>query len=128
MNQKTILILGIALVVLLVAGCAQTKPTGATPVKGGTESIYTQPGGPTEANIEIKDFGFNPSSLTIRSGVKITWAQEDSVRHTIVSDTALFESPELAKGETFSFTFTQLGTYTYHCSLHPSMIGTIIVQ
>ena len=134
--NKTFIGIGIVLTVvlmLLLTGCTQTvKPTGNTPVIGGTETVGTQPGGtnpvPTEVGIQITGFKFDPGTVTIKSGTKVTWTQDDSVPHTIVSDTGLFTSPNLSKGDTYSFTFTTPGTYTYHCSIHPGMTGTIIVN
>jgi plastocyanin len=81
--------------------------------------------------IAIKNFAFNPSSLTVKTGTVVTWLNQDGVPHIIVSDTgspAAFSSDSLSSGASYTFTFTQPGTYTYHCSIHPSMKGTIIVQ
>jgi plastocyanin len=82
-------------------------------------------------SITIKNFAFYPSSLTVKTGTVVTWVNQDGASHTIVSDTgspAAFSSDSLSTGASFPFTFTQAGTYTYHCSFHPSMKGTIIVQ
>lgn len=75
----------------------------------------------------IENFAFHPSALSIKSGEKVTWINNDSAVHTVVSQN-LFESPVLKRGGEFSFTFTPPGTYDYYCGIHPSMKGKIIVQ
>jgi plastocyanin len=80
--------------------------------------------------IAIKNFAFDPSSLTVKSGTVVKWINQDGASHAIMSDTGstvAFSSDPLSSGASYSFTFTQPGTYSYHCSIHPSMKGTIIV-
>jgi plastocyanin len=79
----------------------------------------------------MKNFAFNPSSVTIKTGTVVTWVNQDAVSHTIASDNSssvAFSSDLLPTGASYNVTFTTPGTYTYHCSIHPSMTGTIIVQ
>ena len=69
--------------------------------------------------------------MTVKTGKTVTWVNQDTAPHTIVADTGsptAFSSDTLVTGESYKFTFAQLGTYTYHCSIHLSMKGTIIVQ
>ena len=78
--------------------------------------------------IEIKDFAFNPQTIIIRSGEKITWTNRDEEPHTIVSVEKQFKkSSALDTDQTFTITAGAPGTYTYFCSVHPKMTGTIIV-
>ena len=98
-----------------------TIPSGAgTPPTG-----YT--GGKTT-------YGFSPDVVTVVIGKNNTvfWTNDDSGAHTVTSDTAgLFDSgnsgPLVTQGGTFQYTFTTPGTYTYHCSFHAWMQGTVIV-
>jgi plastocyanin len=83
---------------------------------------------PVPARIEIKDFMFEPRSLTITAGSTVTWANLDEEPHTVVSDTALFRSGALDTAGTFSFRFDKPGTYHFACSIHPQMVGTIVVR
>jgi plastocyanin len=76
----------------------------------------------------MKDMTFDPATVTIKTGESVTWTNEDSVTHTVVGDNGEFQSGDLADGATFSFTFDTAGTYTYHCSIHPSMKGTVVVE
>jgi plastocyanin len=67
----------------------------------------------------------------VKTGTTVTWMNNDGAPHTIVSEAgspATFSSESLSTGASYSFTFAQPGTYTYHCSIHPSMKGTVIVQ
>jgi len=84
-------------------------------------------GGKTQ--IEIKDFNFNPQTLTVKSGQKITWINRDEEPHTVVSVEKQFKkSPPLDTDQEFTITAGAPGTYTYFCSVHPKMTGTIVVQ
>jgi plastocyanin len=71
---------------------------------------------------------FGPASLTVSAGSTVTWTNKDDEPHTVVSDTALFRSGALDTDESFSFRFDKPGTYHYACSIHPRMVGTIVVQ
>jgi plastocyanin len=84
-------------------------------------------GGQTQ--IEIKDFHFNPQTLTVKSGEKITWINRDEEPHTVVSVEKQFKkSPPLDTDQEFTITAGAPGTYTYFCSVHPKMTGTIVVE
>ncbi len=79
--------------------------------------------------IEIKDFAFNPPTITVKSGETITWINRDEEPHTIVSVSKQFKkSTALDTDQTFTITAGAPGTYSYFCSVHPKMTGTIIVE
>jgi plastocyanin len=78
--------------------------------------------------ISAKDFMFAPASLTVSAGTTVTWTNLDDEPHTVVSDTGLFRSGAMDTNESFSFKFDKPGTYHYTCSIHPRMVGTILVQ
>ena len=78
--------------------------------------------------IEIKDFAFNPQTITVKSGEKITWINRDEEPHTVVSVEKQFKkSTALDTDQEFTITAGAPGTYTYFCSVHPKMTGTIVV-
>jgi plastocyanin len=77
--------------------------------------------------VAIQNFAFNPATLNVQVGTKVTWKNLDSAAHHVVSDTGAFDSGVLNNGQSYSFTFNQAGNYPYHCSIHPSMKGTIVV-
>ena len=78
--------------------------------------------------VEVKDFTFSPATLTISAGSQVTWVNKDDEPHTVVSDTGAFRSGALDTDESFSYTFDKPGTYHFTCSIHPRMVGTIIVK
>lgn len=77
-------------------------------------------------NVLIKNFAFNPQTITVTVGTNVTWVNEDSVAHTIKSDN--FNSENLNTGNSFQFTFNNAGTYDYICGIHPAMKGRVIVK
>ncbi len=88
-----------------------------TPVSGG--DIY---------KVNILATQFDPSTMTMLPGAKITWTNMHTELHSIVSDDATsFNSGNIAAGASFSFTPTVTGTYPYHCGLHPAVRGTLNV-
>jgi plastocyanin len=122
------LVFGSSCIVLLIltcmsAGCSsyQTPAAPASPT--------ATPGGGT--TITMKNFAFDPSSVTVKTGTMVTWVNQDAASHAIASDNSssvAFSSDPLPTGASYNFTFATPGTFTYHCSIHPSMTGTIIVQ
>jgi len=81
--------------------------------------------GPT---IMIDNFSFMSPTLTVPVGAKVTWINHDDVPHTVVSTEDKFKSKALDTDESFSFTFTEPGSYPYFCSLHPKMVAKVIVE
>ena len=85
--------------------------------------------GAGQNRIEIKDFAFNPQTITVKSGEKITWINRDEEPHTVVSVEKQFKkSSALDTDQEFTITAGAPGTYTYYCSVHPKMTGTIVVE
>ena len=79
--------------------------------------------------IEIKDFAFNPQTITVKSGETVTWINRDEEPHTIVSVGKQFKkSTALDTDQEFTITVGAPGTYDYFCSVHPKMTGTIVVE
>ena len=102
-------------------GAPSSAPAAASSAAGGT----TVTGGST---VEIKNFMFSPMSVTVPVGSTVTWKFEDSTAHNVVADDKSFSSPTLSNGKIYTHAFTTAGTVKYHCSIHPFMTGTIIVQ
>ena len=78
--------------------------------------------------VMAKDFMFAPTSITVAAGSTVTWTNKDDEPHTVVSAEGLFRSAALDTDESFSFRFDKPGTYRYTCSIHPRMVGTIVVH
>jgi plastocyanin len=99
------------------------KLTCAALVFAGVASIARA----DETKVTIDNFTFNPQRLTVKAGTTVTWTNQDDIPHTIVNP-PVFRSKPLDTEQSYSFTFTTPGTYTYFCSLHPHMTGTIVVE
>jgi plastocyanin len=85
--------------------------------------------GAGQNKIEIKDFAFKPQTITVKSGEKLTWINRDEEPHTVVSVEKQFKkSPALDTDQEFTVVASSPGTYSYFCSVHPKMTGTIIVK
>jgi len=81
-----------------------------------------------DATAKIDNFTFVPARLTVKAGTTVSWRNEDDIPHTVTSAARLFKSKALDTDDSFSFTFTEPGTYEYFCSLHPRMTATIVVE
>lgn len=77
--------------------------------------------------VEIEDFAYYPDPVKIEEGGKVTWQNEDSAPHTATADDSSFDTGTLGEGKRKSETFKQAGTYSYICSIHPDMTGTVEV-
>lgn len=99
-------------IVIISFGC---KKDDATPSQQSNE-------------VWIQNSAFNPSSLTVPLNTTIIWTNKDGVTHTVTSNSDLFDSGNIGNGGVYKHQFTVSGTYSYRCTIHPSMTGTIIVQ
>jgi plastocyanin len=117
-------------VTLAIAACAgSVTPAPSTQAPDGPPA--GESAGPSAAGgstVAIANFAFAPASVTVAVGTTVTWTNSDSASHTVTADDGSFKSAKLANGATFSQTFTTAGTFTYHCSIHPSMTATITVR
>ncbi len=108
-----------------------TRPP-ATPAPATHPPATRPPATPTPApkaaTVTIVDFGFQPATLTVSAGTRVTWKNTGQVDHTVTANNGAFDSGSIAPGASFSFTFRTAGTYAYHCSIHPFMAGTVIVK
>lgn len=150
MNRILLLFIIIILVavgggLLFIKGFGQNKTSGPTSQNqtvsrqiSPTSQINTptpqQNPSPTQKNqtmtVLVQNFAFNPSTLNVKTGSTVTWKNNDSATHQIVSNPNGndFKSNLLQNGETYSFTFVKSSIYNYHCGIHPSMKGQIIVS
>jgi plastocyanin len=118
------------LLTALLAACGSSSSGGSTVTPGGagstSSSAPSTSAGPT---VKIQNFMFNPSSLTVKPGTKVTFIQEDSVPHNATATGALaFHTPTMTQGQKYTVTFTKPGTYNYICTIHQYMHGTIVVS
>lgn len=94
----------------------------------GNEVSFTTVSIPPANEIVIQSMAFIPQTLTVPVNSTVKWKNLDGITHTVTSDNASWDSGNIPAGSTFKFTFTAIGTFHYHCSIHPLMTGTIIVQ
>jgi plastocyanin len=114
----------------VATGCGSSSKASGSTTPAATNSMSA--GGSTAATggmtIDIKNFTFMPMSATVPVGSKVTWKFEDSTAHTVKADDGSFTSPALSNGQTFTHVFSKAGTYSYICSIHQYMRGTITVK
>jgi plastocyanin len=82
---------------------------------------------PSSAQVQVDNFTFGPETLTVPVDSTVTWLNKDDVPHVIASNDGVFRSKALDTDDKYSYTFTKPGTYEYFCSVHPKMVGKIIV-
>ena len=80
------------------------------------------------ATVNIDNFAFAPSTLTVTAGTTVTWKNEDDSPHRIGDKNGTFKSAALDTDDTFSHTFAAPGEYPYICTIHPYMVGKIVVK
>jgi plastocyanin len=102
---------------------ALTLMTFLVTLQSGVVRAYAQ----QTFDVQVVDFEFQPGNLTIPAGATVTWTNAGQRTHTVSADDGSFDSGRLDPGETFSHTFAEPGTYSYHCGFHPEMQGTITV-
>jgi len=144
----------VAAVALLISACGGTDTTsdapptinfgsltGSTPGMSGNGTLGAgmpnMPGmsaptastaAPAAANaVNIDSFAFAPATLAVPVGTTVTWTNKDEEPHTVVAEDNSFHSPGMGSNATFSFTFSNVGTFDYVCSIHPFIHGTVVV-
>lgn len=105
---------GIDVVVYLTSSSANTADQAPADATG-------------DVAVSIIDFGFDAATVEVPVGTTVTWTNDGDVIHTTTSKDGLWDSAIMNSGDTFSYTFEDVGTFDYLCSLHPSMVGTIVV-
>jgi len=122
----------ILLALTVFAGCGSSSgaPGGAnSPTATASAAVLaTNTPGSAENQVSVSDFQFSPSTLTVKVGTTVTW-KGISGAHTVTNDDSapMRFDQTIAEGGVVTVTFTQAGTYEYHCSVHKSMHGKIIV-
>jgi plastocyanin len=122
--KKKYLLFTIPVLLLVLTAC--TVQTTNSNANLNTSSASTNTSTNQTASVDINNFAFNPATITVKSGTTLVWTNNDSVTHTINS--ATFNSGNLSTGQSYSHLFDTVGTFNYTCGIHPSMLGTVIVQ
>ena len=112
---------------LALAAASACSSSTTSPTSG------TMPGGQTSGTtVSIRDFVFSPSTINVKAGTTVTWVNDGPSAHTTTSDGGVWDSGMLGAGGMFQETFTQPGTFGYHCTnhppnLYPGFVGTVTV-
>jgi len=128
-----VLVLILSFLIAAVSCGTSSPPTAQTPEVKATQVKPEQPGaapGPDfkPAAVVIEDFAYSPATIKVSIGTTVTWTNKDTVKHTVTSQTQLFDSGLFGKGESFSYTFNQKGDFEYYCIPHPYMKGKVSVE
>jgi plastocyanin len=104
------------------AGSDTTKATSSAPTTtDASQAVATD-------TVTITNFKFSPAVIKVKKGTTVHWTNKDGVAHTVTADSGTGpQSGNLADGATYSFTYTQTGSFSYHCNIHDEMKGTVIV-
>jgi plastocyanin len=81
-----------------------------------------------DEDVEIVGFAFSPQEVTVAVGDSVTWTNDDAAAHTASADDGAWNTSSIATGASGSITFSTAGTFPYHCDIHPTMTGTVVVQ
>jgi len=120
--QKSVSIVGVLSAVGFALACGSSSSTSPTnPAQSADVTITIQ------GNSGNQSFAPNPA--TMRVGQSVAWRNADSTTHNATQDANRFATSNLGGGATSSpITMSTPGTFTYHCTIHPGMVGTLTVQ
>jgi plastocyanin len=127
MKKLQLAVLSDALVMMAACGGSNHSPAASpSPMPSPT---------PTANNVSIPvgartlgSAAYVPNPVMITVGSTVTWTNNDTIPHTSTSDNGVFDSGNMAAGAKFSFTFNTRGTFPYHCTFHPGMVASVVVQ
>lgn len=106
---------------------SSTMPMGSSGGVDVSGSVGVSGSSSDSQSVTIANFAFSPATLTVKKGTTVTWTNQDSAPHNVRGTNGGPSSETLAKGQSYSFTFTTAGTFPYICSIHPNMKATVIV-
>jgi plastocyanin len=132
-HNSFIMILGGGFVVVMVILFLMGNPGTLMPSQNRSmsETEETVPVETTEVMehaLAIKDYAYSEQTITVKVGEKVTWTNNDTVAHTATADDGSFDTGMIEPGQSGSVAFDTAGTYTYHCTPHPNMTATIVVE
>lgn len=121
-----------ALLIPLALALAACDSNNGSPGIIGYDSVTTP--NPPAGIVYAENFRFRPASVTITAGQSLAWTNRSSAVHNVTADDGSFASGAIAAangdvaGGSFVRAFTSAGTFSYHCTIHPQMTGTVVVQ
>jgi plastocyanin len=121
--------LRIAFVVVLLGSslaCGQSTPAAPSPTQSAASS--TVAASIVTGSSTLTTTAYAPNPVVVAVGGTVTWTNNDTKTHTSTADGGDWSSGPIAPGGTFNMTFASSGTFPYHCTIHPGMVGTVRVQ
>jgi plastocyanin len=117
-----------AAIAALVAGCGSSGSSSSR--NSGTSSAAATTGAPTagRSTVTIASFAYAPAKIAVKKGAAVTFNNKDNASHTVSADNGSFDSGTLQQGASKAITFSNAGTFTFHCAFHPFMHGTVVVK
>jgi len=127
--KKSVIIGIILILILVIVGIYFLKPSANKTLTSNNPSSTPETTSSNSKTIDIVGFAFSPATMTVNKGDTIVWTNKDTMAHTVTSDSGNeLASGNLVKGQTYTHTFNTIGSFDYHCNIHTSMKGTIIVK
>lgn len=109
-------------------GSAAHAPAAPPPPPAAQADADSAQGNGTVAHAGMRNLAFFPGTIEVAAGTTVEWTNNDPLQHSVTADDGSFWSGLVAPGGTWRHTFTRPGTYTYHCTPHPFMKGTVVVK
>lgn len=125
MNRRLRVLAGSMLGLGLLASCFSERVASTAGAQCVAPPDSTTLGSPI---IRIVDFEFRPASACITPGTTVTWLNAGTQIHSATSDLGVWDSSFLSPNATYTRTFTAAGSFAYHCTPHPWMVGRVVVQ
>jgi plastocyanin len=124
MSFSTRFLLGIALVAALASsGCG-----GDSTSTSGGSTACTAATATATSTVTMAGMAFSPSCIKVAAGTTVTFTNNDTTTHDVTANDGAYQSAFLSPGQSYTRTYPTAGTSAYHCSIHPMMVGTVIVQ
>ena len=118
----------VASLAFLSGGVALVAGSLALPTAPRAQSAEVAAPAATVTEVRIDNFTFSPATLTVTAGTTVTWVNGDDSPHAVAAKDGSFRSKTLDTDDRFSFVFKMPGEYDYFCTLHPHMVGKVIVR
>ncbi len=112
-------------VLIFASACSGNSASAPSPTPAGDPATSVSIPRGAES---LGNRAYAPDELTVQAGATVTWTNTDSEAHTSTSNIAGWDSGVVAPGASFSFQFPTAGTFQYHCTIHPSMVGSVVVR
>jgi plastocyanin len=124
MKLSTRILLGIA----TVAAVASSGCGGDSTYTSGGSIACTAATATATSTVTMAGMAFSPSCIKVAVGTTVTFTNNDTTTHDVTANDGSYQSAFLSPGQSYTRAYATAGTSAYHCSIHPSMVGTVIVQ